>query len=111
MINLDDYLTIKQAQEAMGCSLRAVWRAIDRVGRDKITVSVLGRTLVPKGKLNLLKANYFPYYSPEHQSMVKIWGAQGGTKRAANMKKSATARPGGRGRAAASGKSDAPAAD
>lgn len=92
-IELNDYLTVDQAGEAIGSNRRAVYRAIKRAqaaGRE-VAVTILGKTLVPKSKIGVLKDFYFPYYSEAHQRMVKQWGAKGGaasgvTKRARKKK-------------------------
>lgn len=98
-IDLKNYLTVNEAAEAMGASLSGFWRAIRRIGRDKVCIEFLSRTLVRKDRLHLLKENFYPYYSDAHQAKVKEWGAKGGHAKAAN------AQQGGRRRASANGKS------
>ena len=93
-IDLSQYMTTREVQEALGCSPRAVWRAIERAGgREGICVKVLNRTLILKDKLDLLKAHYYPYYSDAHQANVKLWGAMGGHTRAANISNSKNPQP------------------
>ncbi len=88
-LNLDDYMTVQEAREAIGCSPRAIWRAIARAGRERVVVEILGRTLVKKASLDEIKAHYYPYYSEAHQAMVKEWGRRGGTQKGINAKKAA----------------------
>jgi len=83
-IDLSKYLTIAELRDELGCSQRAVWRVIDRVGREKCCIRFLNATLVRKSMLEELRAHYYPYYSDAHQAMVKQWGAQGGATKAAN---------------------------
>lgn len=88
-IDLSLYLTIPEARDAIGASQRGIWRAISRAGRDKVTVKFLGRTLVKKSAIEELKSHFFPYYSEAHQSMVKKWGAKGGTQKRINAERAA----------------------
>jgi hypothetical protein len=106
-IRLEDYMTVQEARAAIGCSPRAIWRAIARVGRERVVVEILGRTMVRKANLDEIKAHYYPYYSEAHQAMVREWGRRGGTQKGVNAKKAA--RRAGRKRAGGSGTSDAPA--
>lgn len=98
-LDLSKLMTIAEAREALGCGQRAIYRIIDRAGRENVVVELLGRTLVRKDALETLKAHYYPYYSEAHQAMVKEWGRRGGTQKAVN------ARRGGRRRAGESGTS------
>jgi hypothetical protein len=102
-VDLSKLMTLAEARAALGCGHRAIYRIIDRVGRENVVVELLGRTLIRKDALESLKAHYYPYYSEAHQSMVKEWGRRGGTQKAVN------ARQGGRRRAGGSGKNDAQA--
>jgi excisionase family DNA binding protein len=86
-IDTSQYLTIDEAAEAVGCNRRALYRAMHRAGIDTVTTLLFGKRLVPRDKLDAIKANYFPYYSETHQAMVKTWGAAGGSAKAANRKK------------------------
>ena len=107
-IETDNYLTVAEAMEALGCPRRAVYRAIARAklaGHD-VTETVRGREMIVRKMLPTLKNFYFPYYSEAHQAMVREWGRKGGSAKARNA---AAARPGGRKRAAASGTNDAQA--
>jgi hypothetical protein len=104
-IDTANYMTISEAQAALGCSPRGIYRAIARAraAGNAVTEEVFGKTLVIKSALDTLKAFYFPYYSEAHQAVVKSWGSAGGKAKAKN------ARQAGRKRAGASGKRDAPA--
>ena len=88
-IELDDYLTIEQAAEAVGCNKRALYRAIKRAAEAGLptTVTILGASVVPKTALAGIKEFYFPYYSDQHQKMVKVWGARGGTQKGVNIRR------------------------
>lgn len=90
-IELNDYLTIEQAAEAVGCNRRALYRSMKRAAAAGLptTVTILGKTVVPKAAVAGIKANYFPYYSDQHQAMVKVWGARGGTQKGINNRKRA----------------------
>jgi hypothetical protein len=82
-IDTDKMLTIDEAAEAIGApNKRPVYRALKRAadaGRV-LSISLYGRTLVPVANVEELKEHYFPYYSEQHQRMVKKWGAAGGRK-------------------------------
>lgn len=91
-IDLSKYMTIPEAREAIGASLRGIWRAISRAGRDKVTIRFLGRTLVRKDAIEALKANFYPYYSEAHQEMVKKWGASGGKQKRINRERATRVR-------------------
>lgn len=106
-IETNNYLTAADVMQELGCARRGVYRAIARAkaAGHEVTENVLGRTLVKRSSLAVLKKFYFPYYSEAHQAMVKKWGSKGGTAKARN----AAARPGGRKRAAANGTPDAQA--
>lgn len=92
IIDPSKYLTVEEAAEAIGCNRRALYRAMDRVGRDEVSLDFLGRRLIFADKLAVLKEHYYPYYSDAHQSMVKEWGRRGGTQKKLNSVKKARAR-------------------
>ncbi len=89
-IDTDKMLTIEQAAEAIGApNKRPVYRALKRAAEagKVLSVTLFGKTLVPQGNIKSLQEFYYPYYSEQHQRMVKKWGAAGGaasgvTKRA-----------------------------
>ena len=85
-IDPSDYLTIKQAMEALGCPRRTLARAVSRAEEagKKVVDHILGKPVIHKSKIEVLKAYYYPYGSPAHQKMVKKWGSAGGTQKRAN---------------------------
>lgn len=85
-IDLEKLMTVAEARDAIGCSPRAIWRAIQRAGRDGVVVEVLGRTMVRKDRLEVIRQHYYPYYSEAHQAQVKEWGRKGGSAKAANAR-------------------------
>lgn len=83
-IDTENYLTAAQAAEELGACKRAVYRAMARATEDgkETFVKIFGRSLLPRSRLAVLKAYYYPPYSEAHQAKVKEWGASGGsTKR------------------------------
>ena len=83
-IDTENYLTAAQAAEELGACKRAVYRAMARATEDgkETFVKIFGRSLLPRNRLAVLKAYYYPPYSEAHQAKVKEWGASGGsTKR------------------------------
>jgi hypothetical protein len=99
-INPKDFLTPDEAYKIIGCSRRAFYRAVKRVGADAVTVRMFGRRLFRRDKLPLIKEHYFPFGSERRHELAVAAGHAGGTAKAKNLA-----------RAASSGKSDAPAAD
>ena len=83
---ISDYLTVAEAMAELGCSRRGLYRCIDRVGEDVACATVLGKRVILRSKLPLLKEHYYPHYSDAHQAMVKQWGAAGGKAKAANAR-------------------------
>jgi hypothetical protein len=80
-IEVDQLLTIAEAAQAIGApNKRPVYRALKRAAEAGrvLSVSLFGKTLVPRANVEELKGFYFPYYSESHQRMVKKWGAAGG---------------------------------
>ena len=90
-IDTDKLLTPEQAGERIGANKRAVYRAIRRASEagEEVVVVLFGRSLVPVEKIEVLSRYYYPYGSPAHQSMVKKWGAAGGTQKKINLEKAA----------------------
>jgi hypothetical protein len=90
-IDPSDYLTITQAMEALGCPRRTLARAVSRAEEagKKIVDHILGKPVIHKSKIEVLKAYYYPYGSPSHQKMVKKWGSAGGTQKRLNSEKAA----------------------
>lgn len=91
-IDLNLYLTIEDAAKAVGCSRRALYRAIARIGREEVCVSVLGRSLVKKSAVAEIKKHYYPHTSAARKAMAKEWGAAGGRRKAANARKASKSR-------------------
>lgn len=89
-IDPKDYMTVSEAMKAIGCSKRCLYRILDRVGRESVFVEMFGKKLIPRAKLQILKAHYYPYYSDAHQAMVREWGRQGGATKAANAARKTT---------------------
>ncbi len=85
-IDPNDYLTAAQAAEELGASKRAVYRAMARATEDgkETFVTIFGRSLLPRNRLDVLKAYYYPPYSEAHQANVKKWGASGGAAKRDN---------------------------
>jgi hypothetical protein len=109
-IDLSKYMTVDEAMAAIGCARRSLYRAMDRAGVENVSAEVLGRRLILRNKLEVLRASYFPYYSEQHQKMVKVWGAAGGKQKKLNEDAAAArGRRAGRKRGAGSGTTDAQA--
>ena len=87
-IDTENYLTAAQAAEELGACKRAVYRAMARATEDgkETFVKIFGRSLLPRNRLDVLKAYYYPPYSEAHQANVKKWGAAGGSTKAANRR-------------------------
>jgi len=85
-IDTENYLTAAQVAEELGACKRAVYRAMARANEDgkETFVRIFGRSLLPRNRLDILKAYYYPPYSEAHQAKVKEWGAAGGATKAAN---------------------------
>lgn len=84
-IDMSQYMTVTEARDAIGASQRAIWRVLDRAGRDEVTIRFLGRTLVRRSALPKLEAAFFPFGSENRERAVRVWGKAGGTAKAANM--------------------------
>lgn len=87
-IDTDKLLTPEEAGERIGANKRAVYRALKRAREagKQITVELFGRTLVPVENVEVLREFYFPFYSEQHQRMVKEWGRRGGTQKGINAR-------------------------
>jgi hypothetical protein len=88
-IDTDDYLTIEEVMEAIGCSQRSVYRAIDAAAADGIEVCayIFGKRLVVRKMLDAVRARYFPFGSERRSVMAVEFGRQGGLTKAANAKR------------------------
>lgn len=107
-IDLSRYMTIEEAMAEIGCARRSLYRAMDRAGMENVSEEILGRRLILRSKLEAIRQRWYPYYSEQHQSMVKLWGAAGGRQKKLNA---ARGRKAGRGRAGGSGTSGGRASD
>jgi hypothetical protein len=88
-VDVNDYLTIPAAMKALGCPRRTLARVISRAEESgkKVTEEILGRVVIHKSKIAVLKQFYYPYNSEAHQKMVKKWGAAGGRQKGINFAK------------------------
>jgi hypothetical protein len=88
-IDTDQLLTVEEAAQALGApNKRPVYRALKRAAEAGriLSVTLFGKTLVPRANVEELKEYYYPYYSEAHQRMVKQWGAAGGAASGATKK-------------------------
>lgn len=85
-MNPDDFLTISEAIQEIGCSSRCFYRIIDRIGRETVTVKVFGKIVVPKAQLDLIRQHYYPHHSEARKKMAKEWGRRGGTQKGINYR-------------------------
>jgi hypothetical protein len=86
-IDTEAYMTVEEVAEAIGApNKRPVYRAILRAREagKEVTTNLFGKTLIPREMVAVLKEFYFPYYSEQHQKMVREWGAAGGTQKRLN---------------------------
>lgn len=89
-IETQNYLTVPQAMVAVECSRRALYRAMKRAAEEGnvVTEEVLGRRLILRSAIPVIKKHYFPFGSEQRSEMAKQWGSRGGTAKAANRRKS-----------------------
>lgn len=93
-INPDDYLTSTQVGLALGAgpdpaaAKRAAARAMARAAEagEEVRERILGRVVVHRKKLDVLKKYYFPRGSEECARMARLAGAKGGTQKALNRR-------------------------
>lgn len=93
-IDLEKFLTIEQLMTKIGCSRRAVFRVMKRAkqdGRTNCFVDVLGRTLIPIDKVNVLSDYYLPFGSEKRAAAAREYGRRGGTQKRINREKAARA--------------------
>jgi len=90
-IDTDDYLTIEETMEVIGCSMRSVYRAIDAAAADGVTVDtyIFGKRLVLRKMLDAVRARYFPFGSKRRSEMAVECGQRGGLTKAANARRRA----------------------
>ena len=89
-IETQDFLTVAQAMAVVDCSRRALYRAIKRAADEGavVTQEVLGRRLILRSAIPVIKKHYYPFGSDKRSEMAKQWGAKGGSTKAANRRKS-----------------------
>ncbi|MGI9178071.1 MAG: hypothetical protein ACR2IT_09470 [Pirellulales bacterium] len=83
-MNADDYLTVKQSCQQIGCSLRAFYRIVERLGKDEVLTYILGRPAVAKKKIPMLTEHYFPFGSERRHQMAVECGSAGGKQKKKN---------------------------
>lgn len=88
-IETKDFLTVPEAMAAVGCSRRALYRALDRATEAGVstTQEVLGRRLILRAAVPAIKAHYYPAGSDKRSKAAKVWGAAGGATKAANRRR------------------------
>jgi hypothetical protein len=88
-IDTDDYLTFEEATEAVGCSPRSLYRAIDAAEGDgvQVTAVLFGKRLVLRKMLDAIRARYFPFGSRRRSEMAVQCGQRGGLTKAANRRR------------------------
>lgn len=92
MADVSEYMTIPEAAAAVGCIRRSLYRVIERAGgQEEIITTILGRQVIHRSKLPLLKAAYFPPGSAKRAAAAKRWGAAGGTQKRINRERLARA--------------------
>lgn len=83
-----DYLTLPQFAEKLGVNKRAVMRALARALADghDVRETILGRTVVHKRHMPLVRKYHFPRGSAAASKMAKESGRRGGSAKAANFR-------------------------
>jgi hypothetical protein len=90
-IDTDDYLTVEEVMEAIGCSQRSVYRAIDAAAADgiQVTTTIFGKRLIVRKMLDAVRSRYFPFGSDRRHEMALECGRLGGLTKAANRRRRA----------------------
>lgn len=91
-IDLSKYVTVDELVEATGIPRRSVYRIIDRLGADAVSVAVLGRRLVKKSAIAAIEAEHAPPGSERRHQIAVACGHAGGSAKAANRRKAASKR-------------------
>lgn len=88
-IDTNDFLTPEQAMAEIGCSRRALYRAMKRAVEDGnvIKATLLGREFITRAAVPVIAKYYFPWGSEERSAAAKAWGQKGGLTKAANRVK------------------------
>lgn len=89
-MNADDYMTVKEACKAIGCSIRAFYRIVERLGKDEVLTYILGRPAVERKKIPMLVEHYFPFGSERRHQMAVECGRDGGLTKKKNRRKKTT---------------------
>lgn len=91
-IDLNDYMTLAEVAEALGTNPVGACRAVARCRKEGLTVqaTVLGRRMVLRSMLEVIRDHYYPYGSPAHKRMGRVWGHRGGTQKQINIEAAAT---------------------
>lgn len=91
-IETNDYLTPTDAAKELGCPRRTLYRAIERAEAAGVVcrATVLGKAVLLRAAMPAIEQHYFPYYSEQHQAMVKAWGAAGGKQKKINRERASS---------------------
>lgn len=91
-MNISDYLTYDEAAAILGTNRRGIYRIVDRAdaaGYEGVKVKVFGKSVIPKGKIEILRSCYFPFGSAARHDLAVECGRVGGTTKGENAKKRA----------------------
>jgi hypothetical protein len=88
-IDTNDYLTLEETMEVMGCSLRSVYRAMDAAAADGLLVEtrIFGKRLVLRSMLSALKARHYPFGTKRRSELAVECGRLGGLSKSANARR------------------------
>ena len=88
----ENFLTMAEAAEAVGCSRRTLYRVVERVGADDVVTHAFGKQLIHKSKLPMLEKAYLPIGTERRTKAAIEWGFAGGTQKRINVKRAARKR-------------------
>lgn len=89
-MNISDYLTYDEAAAILGTNRRGIYRIVDRAeaaGYEGVKVKVFGKSVIPKGKIEVLRSCYFPFGSDARHELAVECGRVGGTTKKENADK------------------------
>lgn len=89
-MNISDYLTYPEAAAILGTNVRGIYRIVDRAdaaGYEGVRVKVLGKSVVPKDKIEILRSCYFPFGSDARHDLAVECGRVGGATKGENAAK------------------------
>lgn len=89
-MNVSDLLTYDEAAAIIGTNKRRIYRLVARAeaaGYKGVRVRVLGKSVVPKDKIEILKSCYFPFGSAARHELAVECGRVGGTTKGENYAK------------------------